>query len=93
MNKVPKSNNNYKDQPPNTPPWVKVFGIIAIILILLVLALMLFGGGDHGPGRHGSGDEATEHFVLDDQHLSDNQEKEITNDAAGDDKPAGGGLS
>lgn len=36
-----------------TPRWVKVFGIIAIVLILLLVILQLTGiGGDHGPGQH-----------------------------------------
>jgi predicted secreted protein len=33
-----------------TPRWVKVFGTIVIVLILLVGIMMLFGG--HGPGAH-----------------------------------------
>jgi hypothetical protein len=32
------------------PTWVKVFGIIGIVLILLVVIMMLVG--DHGPGAH-----------------------------------------
>ena len=39
--------------PPGVPRWVKVFGIVAIVLVLLLGGLMLFGGGSHGPGRHG----------------------------------------
>ena len=35
---------------PSTPRWVKVFGIIVVILILMV-GVMLLGGG-HGPGAH-----------------------------------------
>jgi len=34
----------------STPPWVKVFGVIVILLILMV-GVMLLGGG-HGPGAH-----------------------------------------
>jgi len=38
---------------PGTPRWVKVFGIIVIVLVLLFGGLKLFGvGGEHGPGRH-----------------------------------------
>jgi hypothetical protein len=38
---------------PGTPRWVKVSGIIAFTLILLVGIMVLTGGvGDHGPGRH-----------------------------------------
>ena len=38
--------------PPGTPRWVKVFGIIALALILLVGIMLLTSGGEHGPGRH-----------------------------------------
>lgn len=38
--------------PPATPRWVKVFGIITLIVALLVLGLLLFSGGTHGPRRH-----------------------------------------
>ena len=34
------------------PRWVKVFGVIALVLVLLVVVLLLTGGGSHGPGRH-----------------------------------------
>jgi hypothetical protein len=38
---------------PGTPRWVKVFGIIVIVIVLLFGGLKLFGvGGEHGPGRH-----------------------------------------
>ncbi len=41
---------------PGVPRWVKVFGIIVIVVVLLVVARM-FIGGEHGPGRHApSGD-------------------------------------
>ena len=33
----------------STPRWVKVFGVIAIIVVLLFVILLLTG---HGPGRH-----------------------------------------
>jgi len=40
-----------------TPRWVKVFGIIALVLVVLVVVMLVTGGGNHGPGRHtGSGD-------------------------------------
>ncbi len=35
-----------------TPRWVKVFGIIALVLVLLFVVLLLAGGGSHGPARH-----------------------------------------
>jgi hypothetical protein len=34
------------------PRWVKVVGIVALVLALLVAVMLLFGGGSHGPGRH-----------------------------------------
>jgi hypothetical protein len=38
------------------PRWVKVFGIIALVLVVLFAVLLLTGrGGNHGPGRHSSG--------------------------------------
>jgi hypothetical protein len=41
------------DPPPDTgtPRWVKVFGIIALVVVLLVV-VATFIGGEHGPGRH-----------------------------------------
>ena len=35
------------------PPWVKVSGIIALVLVVLLLILLL-AGDNHGPGRHQS---------------------------------------
>jgi hypothetical protein len=59
---------------PGTPHWVKVFGIIGLVLVLLVVIMMIIGPGDHGPGRHapsGGGlgghtppSSVTEHSVL-----------------------------
>ena len=36
----------------STPRWVKVSGIVALILVLLVVVIMFISGGEHGPGRH-----------------------------------------
>ncbi len=42
----------YPDLKPHiTPRWVKVFGIIAIVLVLLFVILH-FTRGPHRPGRH-----------------------------------------
>jgi hypothetical protein len=38
-----------------TPRWVKVFGIIALVVLVLVVVMIIVGRGGHGPGRHGSG--------------------------------------
>lgn len=36
-----------------TPLWVKVFGIIAVIVVALFVIVLVTGGpGGHGPGRH-----------------------------------------
>lgn len=36
-----------------TPRWVKVLGIIALVVVLLVVVVLVTGlGGQHGPGRH-----------------------------------------
>ena len=39
--------------PPDTgtPRWVKVLGIIVLVVVLLVVVGMLIGG-EHGPSRH-----------------------------------------
>ncbi|MBI4591459.1 MAG: hypothetical protein HY725_21745 [Candidatus Rokubacteria bacterium] len=49
----PDTGDDTRVRPP-TPRWVKVFGIIGIVVVLLVVAVLLFGGGPggHGPGRH-----------------------------------------
>jgi uncharacterized membrane protein len=38
---------------PGTPRWVKMFGIIVLVVVLLFVFLMFTRGpGGHGPGRH-----------------------------------------
>jgi hypothetical protein len=37
---------------PGTPRWVKLSGIVALALLLLVVAVMAVAGGEHGPSRH-----------------------------------------
>jgi hypothetical protein len=60
------------DLPPySTPRWVKIVGIIALVLVLLVGIMLLTGiGGDHGPGRHmpsgGAGGYIPSSSVLED---------------------------
>lgn len=43
------------DDRPRMPRWVKLFLVVAGIVVLLIVAMMLFGGGEHGPGRHHMG--------------------------------------
>ncbi len=43
--------------PPGMPRWVKIAAIVVGLLILLFVVLQLTGiGGEHGPGRHMSGE-------------------------------------
>lgn len=48
------------DTPPGMPRWVKVSAIIVGVLVMLVVAVKIVSGGEHGPGRHtGSGDTSS----------------------------------
>ncbi len=50
--------------PPKTPRWVKVFGIIAIVLLVVLVIGLITNqagpGGGHGPGRHMPGGNPAE---------------------------------
>lgn len=48
-----------RESPPGTPRWVKVFGIVAIVLLLAFAGLHLTGQGG-GPAMHGM----PEHGVM-----------------------------
>jgi hypothetical protein len=53
----PDTGNDTARRPSPTsraPRWVKVCGVIALVVIVLVLILAIFGGGRHGPARHTS---------------------------------------
>jgi hypothetical protein len=39
-------------QPAGTPRWVKVFGVIALVLVVLLAVMIIAGRGGHGPSRH-----------------------------------------
>ena len=54
------------DVPPySTPRWVKVSGIVTLVLVLLVVIVMLATGGNHGPARHmPSGDTGGQTAVV-----------------------------
>lgn len=38
--------------PPARPAWVKAAMIATAVVIAIGVALAIFAGGDHGPGRH-----------------------------------------
>ena len=42
------------------PRWVKVFGLVALVLVLVFIVLHLADPGRHGPGRHIT---SIEHFA------------------------------
>lgn len=50
-------------QHPGAPRWVKVFGVIALVLVVL-LTIALLVGGEHGPGRHTSSGGAAGSLTL-----------------------------
>ena len=35
-----------------SPRWVKIFGLVALLVVVVFVVLLLFGRGGHGPGRH-----------------------------------------
>jgi hypothetical protein len=60
------------ETPPSTPRWVKIFGIIAIVLILLFVILKLTGiGGNHGPSRHFSFNELNQFIQPVEQRIQE----------------------
>jgi hypothetical protein len=50
-----------------TPRWVKVFGVIALVVVVLFVVVTLIRGGEHGPSRHtpGGGSDTTSATVAD----------------------------
>lgn len=43
-----------RDARPRTPWWVKAIGI-ALVVLLVIALVIVFTGGQHGPGMHGLG--------------------------------------
>jgi hypothetical protein len=41
------------DGPPGVPPWVKLLGVGALVVVIVLVLAMLLVGGEHGPGMHG----------------------------------------
>jgi hypothetical protein len=95
MSRLPNSNSDNgdvrptEDRPPSTPSWVKVSGIITIVLVLLVVIMMLFGGDKHGPGRHiPKGDPAEQ---IEQEAPGSHAPSEGEQTQSGDYTPTGGG--
>lgn len=57
---------------PGTPGWVKVFGLIFGVVVLLFAVLLLTRGAHHGPGDHtSSGDRHRSARVAEDHAPSE----------------------
>lgn len=54
------ANNGPATSPPARPIWVKVFGII-LALIVVVVVVKALAGEEHGPGRHLPGGDSESH--------------------------------
>ncbi len=52
MTLEPPSDRNRGSIPPGMPRWVKVLGIIALLVIAALIVVMVLIGGEHGPGLH-----------------------------------------
>ncbi len=39
---------------PATPWWVKAIGIAILVVLIVAAVILVVGGGQHGPGMHGS---------------------------------------
>ena len=46
-----------QEERPGAPRWVKIVGMVALLLALTAVGLAL-AGGEHSPGRHLGGDDA-----------------------------------
>jgi hypothetical protein len=44
-----------RGSPPGIPRWLKVSGIIVVVLIVLVVGISFIAGVEHGPGQFGPG--------------------------------------
>ena len=60
-----KGGESGQESSPRTPRWVKLFGIVILLLILAFLIVKLVGvGGNHGPDRHSSSDSIGDFAVI-----------------------------
>jgi hypothetical protein len=44
--------NGRDSNPQAMPIWVKVAGAIGLAAVVIIIAMLLLGGGEHGPGQH-----------------------------------------
>jgi hypothetical protein len=63
MTESPPGANDIRGNPPGIPRWVKIASLVGILLIVLLIAVMVIAGGDHGPGRHMSMALTTNHSL------------------------------
>ena len=77
---LPDSREDTDDEPgrglaTSTPRWVKVFGIVILVLVLLFVIVMFTSVRGHGPGRHTQsgdvGDDNLAYSITDAQTLAD----------------------
>lgn len=47
-----KSSGESQAPPPGVPLWVKISAALAVVLLVMLLVIMAFAGGEHGPGLH-----------------------------------------
>jgi hypothetical protein len=48
----PDSRNGRAESPPGVPRWVKISGLVTLIVAAVLVVVMLVVGGEHGPGLH-----------------------------------------
>ena len=64
-NRIDASATPDASAPPGVPRWVKVMGIIVLVLVLVFIILQVTGiGGQHSPGRHASLSPVTTHRLA-----------------------------
>ena len=62
-----ENRNSPSNKPPDVPRWVKVSGMIVVVLLLLFVIKVLIFGGEHGPSRHFQSGEPIQQEQLIDQ--------------------------
>jgi hypothetical protein len=53
-------NGTCRGGPPGVPRWVKVSGLVVLVLVVALVVTMFVVGGDHGPSRHPTGSQPAE---------------------------------